>query len=38
VNDEMERMFKEAVVAKVKVLSQHFLGGTEENHENLQSV
>jgi hypothetical protein len=35
VNDELERMWKEAPVAKFKMLSQHLLGGTEENHENL---
>jgi hypothetical protein len=33
VNDELERIWKEAVVAKVKVLSQHLPGGTEESHE-----
>jgi hypothetical protein len=33
VNGKFERMWKEAVVAYVKVLSQHFRGGSEENHE-----
>jgi hypothetical protein len=28
-------MWKEAVMAYFKVLSQYFLGGTEENNENL---
>jgi hypothetical protein len=38
VNNELERMWKEAVVAQFKVLSQHLLGGgTEENHKKLQS-
>jgi hypothetical protein len=32
-NSELERMWKEAAVALFKVLSQHLLGGTEENHE-----
>jgi hypothetical protein len=32
-NDELERIWKEAAVAKVKVLSQHLPGGTEESHE-----
>jgi hypothetical protein len=35
VNDDLERMWKEAAVAKFKMLSQHLLGGAEENHENL---
>jgi hypothetical protein len=34
VSNELERMWKEAVV--VKVLSQHLPGGTEENHEKPQ--
>jgi hypothetical protein len=33
----MERMWKEAVVAKIKVLSRHLLGRTDENHEKPQS-
>jgi hypothetical protein len=32
-NNELERMQKEAVVAKLKVLHQNVHGGTEENHE-----
>jgi hypothetical protein len=35
VNDELEKMLKEAVVVYFKALSQHFPGGTEENHENV---
>jgi hypothetical protein len=38
VNDELERMWKEAVWRNVKVLSQHFHGGTEYNHETPQPV
>jgi hypothetical protein len=37
VNDELERMWKEAVVALFKVLSRHLPGGSEENHEKPQS-
>jgi hypothetical protein len=36
VNDELERMWKEAVVAYFKVLLQHSIGGTEENHDKLR--
>jgi hypothetical protein len=32
VNNELESMRKEVVVAKFKVLSQHLPGGAEENH------
>jgi hypothetical protein len=32
VNDELERIWKEADVAKFKVTSRHLPGGTEENH------
>jgi hypothetical protein len=32
INNELERMWKEAIVAKFKVLSRHLPGGTEENH------
>jgi hypothetical protein len=35
VNDQLERMWKKAVVAYFKVLSRHSPGGTEENHEIL---
>jgi hypothetical protein len=38
VNDELERTRKEAGVAKVKLLSQHLSGGTEESHENPVSL
>jgi hypothetical protein len=31
--DELERIWKEAVLALFKVLSRHLSGGTEENHE-----
>jgi hypothetical protein len=37
VNNELERMWKEAVMAKFKVLSQHLPGRTEENHKKPQS-
>jgi hypothetical protein len=33
VNDELERMWKDAIVAELKVL--HFPGGTEENYHYL---
>jgi hypothetical protein len=33
VNDELKRMWKEAFIAEFKVLTWHFPGGTEENHE-----
>jgi hypothetical protein len=34
-NDELERMWKEAVVTYIKALSQHFTTGTLKNHENF---
>jgi hypothetical protein len=34
-NNELERMWKEAVIASFKVQSQHLLGGTEENTEKV---
>jgi hypothetical protein len=37
VDNEIERMWKEAVVACFKVISQYLPGGTEENHENIHS-
>jgi hypothetical protein len=37
VNNELERMWKETVVAQFKVLSRHLPGGTEGNHEKTQS-
>jgi hypothetical protein len=37
VNNELKRMWKEVVMAKFKVLSQHLPVGTEENHEKPQS-
>jgi hypothetical protein len=35
VNDQMQRMDHELIVAYFKVLPQNFPGGTEENHEIL---
>jgi hypothetical protein len=37
-NCELERIWKEAVVASFKVQSRHLPGGTEENHENPNRV
>jgi hypothetical protein len=37
-NNELERIWKEAVVALFKVLSQALPGGTKENHRNLRIV
>jgi hypothetical protein len=34
VNDELERLWKDVVMAYIKVLSWCLLGGTEGNHEN----
>jgi hypothetical protein len=34
-NNESKRMWKEAVLALFKELSQHLPGGTEENHKKL---
>jgi hypothetical protein len=36
--DGLESIWKEAIVAYFKVLSRHVPGGTEKNHEALQSV
>jgi hypothetical protein len=36
-NDELERIWKEVVMAQFMILSQNLLGGTEETHERLQS-
>jgi hypothetical protein len=33
VNNEVEAMWKEAVVAEVEVLFKHLPGGTEEHHD-----
>jgi hypothetical protein len=33
--NKLERIWKEAAMAKFKVLSWHLPGGTEENHEKL---
>jgi hypothetical protein len=35
VSNELERMWKEAVMASFKVLSRHFPGGTAETTKNL---
>jgi hypothetical protein len=35
-NNEFVRVWNEAIVAWVKVLSYHLLEGTEENHRNLK--
>jgi hypothetical protein len=32
---ELERIWKEAVMAYFMVISWHFPGGNDENHENL---
>jgi hypothetical protein len=32
-NDKLERVWKEAVVAYFKVISRHLPGGTDENQE-----
>jgi hypothetical protein len=37
-NDELEIIWKEAVMAYFEVLSWHFLGGTEENSEIPQDT
>jgi hypothetical protein len=34
-NNELEKIWKEAVMAYCKVLSQHLLGGTEGKHKTL---
>jgi hypothetical protein len=36
-NNELERICKEAVEAQFKILSWHLPGGTEESHEKPQS-
>jgi len=38
VNDELKRMWKEAVVAYLRYVSQHLPEGTEKNHEKHQRV
>jgi hypothetical protein len=35
VNNELERMWNEEVIAKCELLFWHLLGATKENHENL---
>lgn len=35
-NDELERMWKKAVIAYFKVVSQNLSKETEENHKNSQ--
>jgi hypothetical protein len=36
VNDELERMWEEVIVAYFKVLPRNLAEGTEENHEKSQ--
>jgi hypothetical protein len=36
-NNNLERIWKEAVLAQFKVLSRHLPGSTEENHKEPQS-
>jgi hypothetical protein len=36
-NDEFGRIWKEAIAAEFMVLSRHFFGATEENHEKSRS-
>jgi hypothetical protein len=31
--NELERMWKEAILEKLKIISQHILGGTEKNYD-----
>jgi len=38
VNGELERMWKDAVVAYFRALSLHLPGGTEENFEETERV
>jgi hypothetical protein len=38
VSKEMERMWKEVVMAKLEILSWNFPGGTEENHRKPYSL
>jgi hypothetical protein len=35
VNNKLERIWKEAVIAYVKVLSQHFAGVTEDENDKV---
>jgi hypothetical protein len=37
VSNELERMWKEAVLAEFKAIFRYLPGGTEENHEKPQS-
>jgi hypothetical protein len=37
-NDELERIWKIALVVYFKVISRHSPGGTEDNHENNQII
>jgi hypothetical protein len=37
INNELERILKEVVMARFKILSQHMPGGPEEYHEQLQA-
>jgi hypothetical protein len=38
VNNELERMWQQAIVAQFKVLSRNFSGRTGENHETLANI
>jgi hypothetical protein len=38
VNDELERIWKEAVMVFFKAVSRHSSGGTEEMHENAVRI
>jgi hypothetical protein len=38
VNDELERVWKEALVGYLKYIWRNFHGGTKENHEKPQSL
>lgn len=37
VNNQLERMQEESVMAQFEILSQHFISGTKENHKLCQS-
>jgi hypothetical protein len=36
-DNELERIWKEAITAELKLLSRHFPGANEENHETFPS-
>jgi hypothetical protein len=37
-NDELERTWKETVIAYFKVISQHLPGGTEKNKKSIVKI